>query len=185
MHSIRNSRPAFAASLALALLLLATSGCNSKSAPKPENFIAGLNAYFLDHPECLFPDALRLPYETTDPAMTKQLNTLVTNQLLDVEQERDLHASRYTTTPAGVRYAPRFCYGHRVVSTIDSFTPPAQVNGFPETRVTYHYTMEEAPVWAKSADVQVAFPAMAHALSGNASDHATLAATMAGWTVPD
>jgi hypothetical protein len=185
MPITRSPLPPTVASLVLASLLLATAGCNSKSAPKPENFIAALNAYFLDHPECLFPDALRLPYETTDPAMTRQLNTLVTNQLLAVEQERDLHASRYTTTPAGARYAPRFCYGHRVVSTIDSFTPPAQANGFPETQVTYHYTMEEAPVWAKSADVQAAFPAMAHAVGGSASDHATLAATMAGWTVPD
>ncbi len=185
MYITRSPLTPIAASLAVASLMLAAAGCNSKSAPKPENFIAGLNAYFLDHPECLFPDALRLPYETTDPAMTKQLDTLVTNQLLDVEHERDLHASRYTATPAGVRYAPRFCYGHRVVSAIDSFTPPAQANGFPETQVTYHYTMEEAPVWAKSADVQTAFPEMANALSGAASDHATLAATMAGWTVPD
>ena len=78
-----------------------------------------------------------------------------------------------------------FCYGHRLISAIDSFTPPAQANGFPETQVVYHYAMEDVPVWAKSADVRAAFPAMARATSGTATDKATLAATMAGWSVPD
>jgi hypothetical protein len=117
--------------------------------------------------------------------MTKQLDALAAEQLLSVEQERQLHVSRYTTTDAGARVAPRFCYGHRIVSSIDSFTPPAQANGFPETQVTYHYTLQDVPVWAKSDAMRAAFPAMALATSGNASDKATLAGTMAGWQVPD
>lgn len=171
--------------VSLALAALATVGCNSKTAPTPANFTAALNAHFLDHPECLFPDAPRFPLETTDPAKTKQMNTLVAAQLLTVHEEFDIHASRYTPTPTGERVAPRFCYGHRVVSSIDSFTPPAQANGFPETQVVYHYTMEEVPVWAKSADVRAAFPTMAHDISGTATGKATLAVTVAGWQVPD
>jgi hypothetical protein len=185
MHAPRNHLPRFRALLAIASLLLATAGCNSKTAPTPENFIAGLNAHFLDHPECLFPDSPRFPYETTDPTKTKQLNTLVTNQLLTVDEERDLHASRYTPTPTGARYAPRFCYGHRRISSIDSFTPPVQANGFPETQVVYHYTLEEVPVWAKSANILAAFPEAAQAIGGTATGKATLAVTMAGWQVPD
>jgi hypothetical protein len=117
--------------------------------------------------------------------MTKQLNALVDEQLLTVGEERDLHVSRYTTTDAGARVAPRFCYGHRVVSSIDSSTPPAPANGFPETQVTYHYTMQDVPVWAKSDAMRAAFPAMALNTSGTASDKATLAGTVAGWQVPD
>ena len=179
-HSIARSS---IAALALASLLLA--GCHSKTAATPENFVVGLNAHFLDHPECLFPEAPRFPYETTDPASTKQMNALVDAQLLTVEVERDIHASRYTPTVAGARAAPRFCYGHRLVSSIDSFTPPAEANGFPETHVAYRYTMDEVPVWADSAAMRAAFPAMAHNLSGTASDQATLAGTLAGWQVPD
>ena len=172
-------------SLALAASLVATTGCSSKTAPTPANFIAALNAHFLDHPECLFPESPRFPYETSDPVKTKQMNTLVTSQLLTVEEERDLHASRYTPTAAGERAAPRFCYGHRLISTIDSFTPPAVANGFPETHVVYHYTMEEVPVWAKSAEVQAAFPTMAHDTSGTATGTATLARSAVDWQVPD
>jgi hypothetical protein len=168
-----------------ALVLLPLAACDSPSAATPKNFIAGLNVHFADHPDCLFPDAPTFPYETTDPAKTKQLNALVDAQLLTVAVERDIHASRYTPTDAGARVAPRFCFGHRTVTAIDSFTPPAQANGFPETKVDYRYTIPDVPVWAKSAAMRAVFPAMALATSGNATDHATLAGTMAGWQVPD
>jgi hypothetical protein len=181
----RNHQPIFAAMLAGALLLFPLAACNSKSSPTPENFIVGINAHFADHPECLFPDPPIFPFETSEPEKTRQMDALVAAQLLTVAVEHDIHASRYTPTEAGARVAPRFCYGHRLVSTIDSFTPPAPAHGFPETQVVYHYTMENVPVWAKSAAMRAAFPAMALATSGTASDKTTLAATMAGWQVPD
>ena len=62
-----SARTALPALLAGAALLLATAGCHSKSAPTPENFTTALNAHFLDHPECLLPDAPRFPLETSDP----------------------------------------------------------------------------------------------------------------------
>jgi hypothetical protein len=184
MLSTRNGSTRWTALLGVASLL-AMAGCHSKTAATPENFTAGLNAHFLDHPECLFASPPRFPYETSDPVETKQMNALVTSELLTVEAERSIHVSRYAPTVAGAVVAPRFCYGNRVVSSIDSSTPPAQANGFPETQVVYHYTMENVPVWAKSDAMRAAFPAMAHATSGTASDKATLAGTMVGWQVPD
>jgi hypothetical protein len=185
-----SARKCPAALLAVALVLLPLAGCNSKSAATPANFIVGLNAHFADHPDCLlpdpaFPDPPAFPFETTDEAKTLQMNALADAQLLTVEVERDINASRYTTTEAGARVAPRFCYGHRVVSSIDSFTPPATANGFPETQVAYHYTMEDVPVWAKSEAMRAAFPALTFDTSGAPSGKATLAGTMAGWQVPD
>jgi hypothetical protein len=178
--SLRLFRPA----VAIVLATLAF-GCNSKTAAKPENFIQSLNAHFMDHAECLFPDAPRFPVETSDPAQIKQFNSLVKAQLLDVGKETGLSSSRYTVTTGGTRYAPRFCYGHRNVTAIDSFTPPITANGFPETNVTYRYTLADVPIWAKTPEVQAAFPAMAKAISTESTDHATLAKTIAGWTVPD
>jgi hypothetical protein len=185
MLSTQSRTPGLAALLTGAILLLPLAACNSQSSATPKNFITGLNAHFVDHPDCLFPDAPTFPFETTDPAKTAQMNTLVDAKLLTVAVEHDIHVSRYTPTDAGARVAPRFCYGHRVISTIDSFTPPAQANGFPETQVNYHYTITDIPVWAKSDAMRAAFPAMALATSGTATDHATLAGTMAGWQVPD
>jgi hypothetical protein len=169
---------------ALALAALA-SGCNSgKSAPTPSNFTLAINNHFLDHPDCLFSDT-RFPFETTDPVKTKQLDSLVKSLLLDKSVESSIHVSRYTVTPTGTRYAPRFCYGHRQVTSIDGFTPIAVNQGFKETTVTYSYTMKEIPVWALSHDVQAAFPDMARATSSQVTAKATLAQTTVDWQVPD
>ena len=166
-------------------LLFALFACHSKSAATPENFITGLNTYYSQHPDCLFKQAPRFPYETSDPTERKQMDSLVNSKLLSVQQETSLHVSRYTVTDIGSRYAPRFCYGHRVVSAIDSSTPPAQANGFTETTVRYRYNIQDVPVWAKSQDVQTAFPGLAQSVGGESTATATLAGTMVGWQVPE
>jgi hypothetical protein len=168
----------------LCTFLFPFAGCHPKSAPTSENFIQGLNNHFVDHPDCLLSN-IQFPYETSDPKVTAQMDSLVKSQLLDKTVEMAIHVSRYTITTVGTRYAPRFCYGHRIAGTIDHFTPPALANGFKETQVTYHYTMEEVPVWAKSPGVLKAFPAMAQIISGHATGVATLAQTPVGWQVPD
>jgi hypothetical protein len=178
------------AATTLSLLTIATlaftSGCNDtgKASPTPANFTLGINNHYLDHPACLLTDT-RFPFETSDPAITKQMDTLVKNLLLEKSVETSIHVSRYTVTPAGTRYAPRFCYGHREVTGINSFTPVAVNNGFKETTVTYTYTMKEVPVWAESHDIQAAFPAMAHATTSQATDTIVLAQSPVGWQVPD
>lgn len=178
------ARP-FSSTLTLAiLLLLPTIGCNKKSAPTPENYIKGLNSYFTDRSECLLPNT-RFPYETTDPAEIKRMETLVASQLLEVSRENAIKVSRYVPTTLGAKYAPHFCYGHRVVTAILSSTPPALANGFNETQVTYRYKIDDTPIWAKSAAVKAAFPAMAQTTSGDATDKGTLAQTSVGWQVPD
>jgi hypothetical protein len=168
---------------ALALILTGCTG-NGKSTPTPQNFTEGLNKHFLDHSDCLLTDT-RFPYETTDREQTKQLDSLMKALLLEKTAEPAIHESRYTPTKEGERYAPRFCYGHRDITSIDSYTPVAVNNGFKETTVTYHYTMKEVPVWAKTPEVQAAFPAMALATTGQATGKATLAQTPTGWQIPD
>jgi hypothetical protein len=165
--------------------VLLSTGCHSKTAATPENFTQALNASFIAHPECLMPDAPRFPFVTTDPKMTKQMDALTAAQLLTVKREAAIETSRYTVTQAGARAAPRFCYGHRDVTAIESFTPPKVTNGFPETQVTYQYEIKDVPVWAKAEQVRAAFPEMERATSGVSTGKATLAKTLAGWSVPD
>jgi hypothetical protein len=170
------------------LSLLAASltlGCNSKTAATPENFTTGLNTFLQAHPDCLLPDPPRFPFETTDAARTRQMNALVDAQLLTRGTEPAIHVSRYTLTAAGQRYAPRFCYGHREVTGIVRSTPPAKANGFLESEVTYTYTLNDVPVWARSAGVQAAFPAMAEAVTKGGTASRILAQTMTGWQVPE
>lgn len=165
--------------------VFATTGCmSSQSRATPQNFVAGLNKHFIDHADCLL-ENIRFPYETTERDSTRQMDSLVKALLLDKTEEMSIHASRYTPTVTGARYAPRFCYGYREVTSVDSFTPPVSANGFNETTVTYHYVVKEVPVWAKTPEVEKAFPAMAEATSGQATGKTTLAQTPVGWQVPD
>ena len=169
----------------LTATLLAATGCNSKAKPTEANFTLTINSYYTEHPDCLLSN-VRFPYSTSDPAETKRMNTLVKSLLLESSYETAVKTTRYSVARAGERYAPRFCYGHRTVSAIDSSTPPAKgTTGFPETHIKYSYKLEDIPVWAKSSDVQAAFPAMGAAVANGGSGEITLAQTLAGWQVPD
>ena len=76
------TKPTKLACLSVAFTLILATGCTSKTAPTPENYTQTLNAWFLEHSDCLFPDSPHFPFETTDPVKTRQMDSLVTGQLL-------------------------------------------------------------------------------------------------------
>ena len=171
-------------------LLAAVTGCNGFKAATPKNFTRALNYYYSNHDDCLFPSAIRFPYEaSTAPGETdrnkKGLDALTAAGLLKSLEDRDIHVKRYAVTPFGSHVPPRFCYGHRVVTSIDSFTPPAPVSGQPTSKVDYHYRMMDVPGWANSDEIRQTFPVFAKETSGNAQDRSTLVLTVNGWRVPE
>jgi hypothetical protein len=168
---------------------LALAGCNDFKAATPKNIMPALNAYYSNHDDCLFPSSLRFPYEagTTgaekDPNM-KGLDALETAGLLKSLEDRDIHVKRYELTTFGKRVPPRFCYGHRVVTSIDSITPTAAVDGMSANQVSYHYKMMDVPGWADSDQMRKTFPAFAKATSPDAQGRTTVVLTQVGWRVP-
>jgi hypothetical protein len=176
-------------SAGLALLVLSGGCTSSLNQPTEKNFLQALNTYYQDHNDCLFPQGRRFPYEVAPGAGAKQakaqMDALMEAGMFKRLEDLDLHVDSYSLTPVGQRYAPRFCYGHRVVTGIAGFTPPGPKNGFTETDVTYRYQMEDAPVWVKTDKIEAAFPQVANALSGHATDVQTLATAGAGWHVPE
>ena len=172
----------------LAALAGLGAGCSSENKPTPENFTKTLNAYYQDHNDCLFPQGHAFPYEVAPSATSaqekKQMDALTDAGLLTRLEDRDMHVDRYTLNLAGQRFAPRFCYGHREVTAIVSFTPPGPKDGFTETTVTYQYAMRDVPVWANTDGVKAAYPALAKSLGSAPTDQATLATVGAGWQVP-
>ena len=164
-------------------------GCSSANKPTSENFIKALNANYENHYDCLFPQGKRFPFEVASGSDSKQdqkqMDALTDAGLLTRENDPTVHVERYSLNTVGQRYAPRFCYGHREVTSIVNFTPPGPRNGFTETTVTYHYTMRDVPVWAKSASMKAAFPDLAKSLGPSPSGQATLASAGAGWQVPE
>ena len=174
------------AQLLLTVALISGLGCKSASDPTPENFTKGISKFLSDHPDCLYKTPLRFPYETSDSAEIKQLDTLVATKLLNKGTEPAIHITRYTVSDYGQKFAPRFCYGFRHVTGVESSTPPTKAaDGFNESKVTYRYALQDVPVWAKDAEVQKVFPEMAKAISDPTPATITLAQTGVGWQVPD
>jgi hypothetical protein len=170
-------------------VLVAACGCsNPANQPSDKNFMQALNTYYQDRDECLFPQGREFPYEVAPGSEAKQskaqMDSLTDAGMFARLEDLDLHVASYSLTPIGKRYAPRFCYGHRVISSIVSFTPPGPRNGFTETTVTYRYSMEDVPVWARTPKIEAVFPQMAKSLSDSATDQETLATAGAGWQVP-
>lgn len=175
--------------LILAGIVLLTASCSSKTAPTAENFMAGLNAYYASHNDCLFPSTLRFPYEVSPGPGAKQdkqrMDALMNAGLMKHSEEKSIHVDVYQLTPAGERAGGRFCYGHREITSVDSFTPPMKAaNGMLESRVTYHYKMMEVPVWARTDEMLKAFPELAKALSGEPTGETNMANAGVGWQVP-
>jgi hypothetical protein len=169
----------------LTFAAVALAGCNTAVKPTAENYLSTINRYLPDHPDCLLDGSIRFPYETSDAAMTKKMDALVTVKVLEASREPAIRISRYTQTPVGVSAGPNLCFGFREATGIVSSTPPATADGFEETKVVYVYRLKDMPVWAKTSAVQDAFPVLAHEASGEATDHITLALTRVGWSVPN
>lgn len=58
-----------------------------------------------------------------------------------------------------------FCYGSRHVTSIDSMAS-SRKNGTQTAIASYHYDLTGVPSWAKSSDVQAAFPEIQGAVAG-------------------
>jgi len=164
-------------------------GCSTANKPTDANFIQALNTYYENHNDCLFPQGHAFPYEVAPGSAakqdTKQLDALTDAGLMTRLKDLQMHVARYTLNAAGTRFGPRFCYGHRDVTGIVNFTPPGPHEGFTETTVTYQYTMRDVPVWARSEQVEAAFPELAQSLSSSPTARKTLATAGAGWHVPE
>jgi hypothetical protein len=172
-----------AASLVVVSLLAA---CNGYKAANQANFTGALNAYFSSHDDCLYPSALRFPYETSTGEKTPALDALTSAGLLERTEEKTIQVKRFSLTTYGrSRVTPRFCYGHRQVTSIDNFTAPTMVEGQQITQVHYHYKLMDLPGWADSDAMRSAFPALAKSSGDQAQDTAKLYLTPNGWRVPE
>lgn len=167
---------------------LLAAGCGSDLKPTNAKLEKGLNAYFENHNECLFPAGLKFPYEvspgTDAKAEKKRMDAMQTAGLLKQEDDPEVHVERYTLTAEGQRAAPRFCYGHKVVASVDGFTDPVKQGGQLQTTASFHATMMDVPVWVKTDEMEAAFPKMAADISGSQPGQMVLATAGAGWQVP-
>lgn len=177
-----------AAGVAL-MLMVATSGCHRKSTEaSAENFQRAINAYFYDHrDECLYKTPVKFPdlVKVAEKADMKDMDALSKAGLLKRTEDGAFQLVRYDMTPLGDRAGGRFCFGHRDVTRVESFTPLRIEDKRKATDVTYRYRIVDAPVWAQDATLQKQFPELARKMSGDAEGKTTVMSAYEGWEVPD
>jgi hypothetical protein len=158
--------------VAAANLAWLLTACNKTADNKP-NFEAAINSYYLAHPTCLWSTAQQFPVQIGhgDPKAA-QFDALVDQGLLTrtttekkiiivSRQENNYDVSdtgrgAWTADSTQPGYG-NFCYGHRKVSTIDSYTPTNSQPGAPTT-IQYHYAFADVSAWATAAETQSAYP---------------------------
>lgn len=183
MNKVSGAKWLIAASVCAGLL----AGCSSDLKPTNAKLEKGLNEYLADHSECLFPRGMRFPYEVSpgpgSKAEEKRMDALKAAGLLNELKDLNMHVERYTLNTLGERVAPRFCYGHKQVTTVDGFTPPVKEGNVLQTTVTFHATMHDVPIWARTKEMMAAFPDMAANISGPQPGQLVMATAGVGWQV--
>jgi hypothetical protein len=182
----------------VANLALMLTACKKTADNKP-NFESAINAYYQTHPACLWPSSQQFPVQVghSDPKAA-QFDALVDQGLLTrttsekkiiivSKQENnydvsDKGRSAWTPDPAQPGYG-NFCYGHRNVNSIDSYTPTNDQPGA-TTTVQYHYSFAGVPAWASAQETQTAYPSVQADLSGAPrAASVNMTNTASGWQV--
>lgn len=183
MNMVRKTKWMTAACVCVGVL----AGCSSDLKPTNAKLETGLNAYFATHNECLFPRGMQFPYEVSpgpgSKAEEQRMDAMHAAGLLNELKDLNMHVERYTLTTLGERVAPRFCYGHKQVVSVDSFTPPVKDGNVMQTTVTFKATMMDVPVWARTKEMVAAFPDLAADINGPRPGQMVMGTAGVGWQV--
>ena len=179
--------------------LLFIAGCNNGN-HSDMDYKAAINDHYKSSPVCIWSEAKKFPVQaaTSDDSKTEGYDALTQAGLLTrttAEKKvlivaskqvnnydlSDKGRSTWTADSSQPGYG-NFCYGTREVTSIDGSTPGTNGNGVKTVAVDYHYKIANAADWAKSQEMQTAFPSIATTLNANPSGHSTLVMNGDHWT---
>src|SRR6201992_156877 len=139
---------------------IVSAGCNKEDNSKA-NYQTAINDYYKAHPVCIWQDTKKMPVQaaTADDAKTEGYDALTDAGLLTrttAEKKVFIIASKQVnnydlsdqgrsswnadTTQPGYG---NFCYGHRAVDSIDSFTNGVNASGLKTAQVNYQYSFAD------------------------------------------
>jgi hypothetical protein len=181
-------------------LVILAAGCD-KSKPDTTNFKTAIDNYYTAHPSCVWSSPVKFPVQAdaSNDQQTKGFDALTDAGLLTrtpEEKKRFLIGSKqvndydvssngrtvWTADPSQPGYG-NFCYGHRDVTSIDNVTMGTNQNGANTATVNYHYNLSGVPDWAKSQEMQTAFPNVQTDMATPKTATATLLQTQDSWQV--
>lgn len=179
--------------------MLSAAGCHKNQVDKGA-FQSALNDYYGARQQCVWSSPMKFPAQAdaakedqtkgfdalTDAGLLTRIPEEKKRFLVGSKQVNDYDVSSkgrstWTADQTQPGYG-NFCYGHLKVSSIDGYTPSdnADANTY---SVTYHYKVSDLPDWAKSTEMQTAFPRIAREASGDETATANLTKSTNGWQV--
>lgn len=182
-------------------LLLVLPGCSNKKAPSKDHFKTAIGNYYNAHPECVWSSPVKFPVEAdpnkgdqttgydalTDAGLLTRTSAQKKVFIFGSKQVNDYDLSskgRSVWTPDNSQPGyGNFCFGHRDVQSVVNFTTSSDNNHAELANVDYRYTLAGVADWAKTNEMQTAFPTVAADLAGPKVDKATLINTDDGWQV--
>ena len=189
----------YKAALLCAVTLL-FAGCNKKDDSKA-NYQTAINDYYKAHPACLWQETKKFPVQaaTSDDAKTEGFDALtdaglltrttgekkvfiIASKQVNNYDLSDQGRSAWTPDTAQPGYG-NFCYGHRSVDSIDTFTAGVNGSGLQTAQVNYHYDIADVPGWAKSQEVKTAFPSVSASLAQSQTGQDSLVMNGTAWQV--
>jgi hypothetical protein len=184
--------------LAICAVIIFAAGCR-KTLDKSD-FKSAINSYYSSRQVCVWSSPIKFPAQadTSNDEQTKGFDALTDAGMLtrsSAEKKRFLIGSKqvnnydlsdkgrssWTADQTQPGYG-NFCFGHREVTSVDAYTPADNPDAT-QYAVTYHYDVTGVPDWAKSAEMQTAFPRIAADISGQQIATATVVKTSNGWQV--
>src|SRR5271170_6287971 len=186
--------------LAIGYGLLLTAGCNT-AANNDLDYKTAINDHYKAAPVCIWPQSKKLPAQetTSDDSKTAGYDALTQAGLLTrttAEKKVFIVASKqvnnYDLSEQGrSAWTPdttqpgygNFCFGHRAVDSIDSFTTGVNGSGSKTAEVNYHYSFADVPAWAKNQEVQTAFSSAGAALAHSQPGQDSLVMNGESWQV--
>ncbi len=186
--------------LTICVVIILAAGCRKTNMVDKSAFKSAINDYYSTRQVCVWSSPVKFPAQadTSNDEQTKGFDALTDAGMLtraSAEKKRFLIGSKqvnnydlsdkgrssWTADPTQPGYG-NFCFGHREVTSIDSFTPADNPDATQFT-VAYHYDLSGVPDWAKSVEMQTAFPKIAADSSGQQTASATLVKSSNGWQV--
>lgn len=177
------------------LLIFVAAGCSS-TRPDNTNFKTAIDDYYSAHPNCIWSNPVKFPAQlgaSNDPR-TKDYDALMEAGLLTRApkgKKRLKQVEYYISNKGRAVWTPdpfqsgygNFCFGHREVTSIDHVAMGINPNGGHIAIVNYHFDLTSVPDWAKSKEMQTAFPNVHADLSAPKSAITSLTQTKRNWQV--
>ncbi len=183
----------------LCSLTIASAGCKTNSVDKGA-FKSAINQSLAKHQQCVWTEPRKFPAQadTSNDQQTSGYDALtdagflsrgsaekkrflIGSKQVNVYDLSDKGRSTWTADQTQPGYG-NFCYGHREVTTVDSYTPADNPDAT-TFAVVYHYDVAALPAWASTTEMKTAFPRLAADASGQQTATATLVKSSNGWQV--